>query len=702
MSADGKSQHLMQYVDLDRPDLAEVRVAADPARAFVEYVARPPRARFRFEWECKAEMLSFLAATYRSWREFNAAEADRVAGLTIEQAQGSRALAAVAELGKAWWATGDPAYGAAFERFYLAVPTGEMFSWDSFNGSQGAIELSAYFLLLDCPSFTAEGRIAYLDHLCAIADQAWDTHTSTWQQIMLGPEGHNWYLHGAQVLPFIGLLFPEFKRSDLLLRSGASIFEEHVRGHYKDDGGARETTLGYQAGSMRSLWDYYAIAHRNGYPLPTDFAARLLNATRFLLGLMSPVGGLPSFGDGGHSPGALTGVAAVAAALTGDPACKWYAERCRAHVPEDAGCAPGQIPLSAFWSVGLAGAETYARARERDPGLASVLFGPTGYAALRSSDAPDAGYMAIAAANRGPIVTSHGHNDVFSMDIHAGGTRFLGEMGCAPYGVSPGREYDQKTEAHSCLAIDGMEQAPLRGEWRWNGRVIPAVRRWITAPTHDFFHGVHEGFYVYPDHKTLHARKVFFVKSEPQYWVVFDWLDSDVESDVSVYFHGCVAGRLDGRAIMLGGDDGQRLVVSPPDGDELAVEAVTNDGLSAYIEERKLDAAAYPCFAYRKRTASDCFVWAIVPQAAGDTSPVIERLPVQMNGSAVDPHRAAAVRLSFAGCTDTICVSHTEFDSELQVGPSSTWGIIAYERATPAGETVLAINHTVVDGVCGR
>ena len=697
-----KTQSLLAAINFDHPAFAALRESPDPAGALLGHFARPSRPHYRFAYARKAEILAFLRTNYGAWRAFDETAAQQLVHLSIPAAQGARALADIAELGKAWWATGDPAYGAAFERFYRATPTGEMFNWGAFNGIQGALELEAWFLLLDCPGFSREGRIAFLDHLRAIADNAWDDNTSQWSPLGLGPEGHNWYLHGARVLPQLGLLFPEFRRADFLLRSGAGIFEEHLRGHYKADGGARETTLAYQAGSLMNLWEFYLLAQRNDYPLSAGFADRLLSATRFLLKLMSPSGGLPSFGDGAHTPGDLTELAAVAAALTGDGACKGYAERSRRHLPGNATEAPGEIPLRAFWTVGLEGARAYAATPARDPELVSVLLGPTGYAALRNADTADAHYLAIAAADRGPMVTSHGHNDVFAVEVHALGTRFVGEMGCADYGDTPARRYDESTAAHSCLTIDGMEQAPLASEWRWRGHVLPAVRRWISEPTHDFFHGVHEGFYHYPEQNTLHARKVFFIKSAPSYWVVLDWLLSDVEHDVSVYWHGCVPGMLDDTTILLGQDTGPRLAILPPQGDAVRGDTVVSDGLSAYICQKQLDPAAYPCFAYRIRTASDCLCWVMAPLRPGEAPPRVERLPVTLNGASAPAHRATAVRIIGRDCVDTLCVSHTDYNAQLDAGGISLWGMLGFARANASGARHLEIQHTVADGSCGR
>ena len=698
-----KSSHLAQSLDLDRFDLAAVKAAPDPGRAFVRQVARQPRPKFRFEYDRKTEILDFLRRNYAAWRNFDLTEAQRLTGLTIEQARSVRALTTVRVLGQAWWATGDPKWGQAFERFYLAGPTGEMFNWGEFSGTQGSLELDAFFLLLDCDGFSEDGRIAFLDHLHGVTDAAWDTHTSRWSQLMLGPEGHNWYMYGIHTLPLLGLLFPEFKRSAFFFRTGLSLIEEHLRGHYRSDGGARETTLGYQCeGLAEKVWDMYVVTQRNGQSLSPQLTNRLMDATRFILRLATPAGSVPSFGDSRPVPGSVTTLAAVAAAATGDGELKGYAEQFRRQAPGAAGEAPGEIPLEAFWFVGLAGAATYAATRARNPQSTSVLMGQTGYAALRNSTESQAEYLAIAAADRGPIVTSHGHNDVFAVEVHAQGIRFLGEMGHAQYGPSPARDYDEKTEAHNCLAIDGMEQAPMANEWRWQGHVIPAVRRWISDDSHDFFHGVHEGYYRAPDHQTLHARKVLFLKSAPAYWIVFDWVESNVENPLTAYFHSCCPGRIDGHNIRLGISTGPQLAICPPVGDPVTPERISNPGLTAYLAEKKLKADDYPCFGYRRRVASECLAWVLAPLQPGEPAPRVRRLPLRLNGAVVPNVRATALEICFQGQTDRVSLSHTEFDAELQFGDESAWGFLAFRRTTATGSAGLSFTHRVSEGACGR
>lgn len=701
-----KAKRLLAGIDWNRPELAAIKAAPEPGAALVEQLGRPPRPAFRFEYHHKQEMLAFLNANYECWRCFNTAEADRLANMPLKEAAGpgGRAGRGLAALGQAWWATGAARYGWAFARFYAETETGQMFTQKWFNGSQAAQELNAYFLLSDCPGFTVAGRIAFLDHLLAITENAWE-YTSRFDQLTLGPEGHNWYLHGMQCLPLVGLLFPEFRRAAFFLRAGWSVVEEHLRGHYKQDGGARETCPGYQAESLRKLWDFYLIARRNGHPVSNGFAERLLRATLFLLRLMTPSAALPSYGDTLPQPGQLTGIAALTAALTGDRECKWYAEyarACRSNVPAEN---PGAIPYAVFWAVGLEGAHAYAAINPRNPRHVSVLMGPSGYAVLRDSDTPRADYLAVAAADRGPIVTSHGHNDVFALEVHARGTRFIGEMGRVPYGATPGRWYDQTTEAHTCLTVNNREQVPLISEWRWSGSLSPCVRRWISRPTHDFFHGVHEGYY--QANETLHARKIFFLKSAPRggragYWVVLDWLQSQKTHEYRAFFHGCLRGRLEENQILLGDPAGARLAIVPPRNDLLKAEVIHNAGLAAYLREKGLDAEDYPCFAFSRQAAMASLLYVLAPLDKDEVAPEVRRIPVRLDGVEADEGAACAVEIRFGGHTDYLCVSHKDFDADLQFGGQHARGFLAFRRVNARGQVVLRINHAMPDGVCGR
>ena len=195
---------------------------------------------------------------------------------------------------------------------------------------------------------------------------------------------------------------------------------------------------------------------------------------------------------------------------------------------------------------------------------------------------------------------------------------------------------------------------------------------------------------------------MLFIKSAPSYWLVFDWIESASENPLTAYFHGCCAGKAEGDLILLGHEGRTRLAVCPPAGDGLRAEKVWNDGLAAYIREKDLKADEYPCFAYRKRTTSDCLVWALVPLAPGDAPPSVKRLPATLNGAAAPLHRLTAVEVSFSRNVDRVCLSHADFDAALAFGTEKMWGNLAFRRTAPDGSAALSFDHRVVDGACGR
>ena len=121
-----KARSLLSQIDLDRPELAQVKAAADPAAAFVAHLATPPRPRYTVEYERKREILAFLTEHYQSWRAFDTGPAQKYVDMSIADAQRARGTGGIAALGRAWWATGDEKFGRAFERFFLETATGEM------------------------------------------------------------------------------------------------------------------------------------------------------------------------------------------------------------------------------------------------------------------------------------------------------------------------------------------------------------------------------------------------------------------------------------------------------------------------------------------------------------------------------------------------------------------------------------------------
>lgn len=679
-----------------------------------------PRNRCFLDLSKKAQILAYCDTHYPKWRDQACKEAEPFLTMTTEQARRPRALKNIQSLGKAWWATDDPKYAQAYEQIHLNSPTGDLFNWGAFAGGQAAHEFPAYLLMQDCPAFSEQGRIAVLDHLFELTRVAWEERTSRWSLLMLGPEGHNWYIHGIHALPFICTVFPELAKADYFLRTSWSVVEEHLRGNYHRDGGSRERTPGYHAGTIGCIWSMYAALkhnqHHTRWQPSAAFESLLLRSTHFSIHSMTPLGGVPAFGDSGGQSGALAHMLSLAATVSGDGLCKWAAEHSRQQHPQTAGSAKDQLPASVFWGVGPDGAEQYAKITPTQPKAASTCLPDSGFAVMRQNLNADAAGIVINAAPRGSIVTSHEHNDIFSFDLFAKGQRFLGQAGIADYSSLPGRMYDVSTRAHNCLTIQGEEQLPLDGEWRWKNTVIPAIRRWDVTEQLEIFHGVHEGFYS-KQRPMLHERKIIFIKpdvnaaglpasgspSPSPYWVILDRVIAETNLPYEIWFHGCVPGRITSSQILLQAAPDNMLLVSPPAGDELTLRQDQGDDVKAYAVEAMFDLENHPAYCYESNTASHVFAWVLMPVTSSSDLPVIERLPCKMEAKPAADADMTALRISHpvgtgnaaAAVVDEICMSHLPFDAMIDYSDQPAVYGQTVLRRTIGGQTSTTIRSTL-------
>lgn len=143
---------------------------------------------------------------------------------------------------------------------------------------------------------------------------------------------------------------------------------------------------------------------------------------------------------------------------------------------------------------------------------------------------------------------------------------------------------------------------------------------------------------------------------------------------------------------MLGEEGETNLRIIPVNDSIQGPVRVVSDGLTAYINEKKLDAGKYPCFRYDMKGGSDCFIWAIVPVRKKAEIPSILPIPVVANGKRADDHDASAVEIRIGGVTETVCVYHRTYDAELMYGTYREWGLVAYHSPD------VNVVHGVKDG----
>jgi hypothetical protein len=63
---------------------------------------------------------------------------------------------------------------------------------------------------------------------------------------------------------------------------------------------------------------------------------------------------------------------------------------------------------------------------------------------------------------------------------------------------------------------------------------------------------------------------------------------------------------------------------------------------------------------------------------------------------------ATAVEINFGDYRDLLCISHKDFDNQLDFAGESVWGNLAFRRIAADGGRLLVMEHTVRDGTCGR
>lgn len=674
-----------------------------------------PRRRCFLPLDQKPQLIAYMDEHYIGWRERACEEAAPFLTMTAAQARTSRAQGGIEAMGRAWWASGDTKYAKAYQQLYLRTATGDLFNWGPFAGGQARKEFYAHFLMQDCPAYTNDGRIAVLDHLLELNRKALPEHTANWKLLDLGPEGHNWYIHGIDSLPYLATMFPEIEQSDYQLKMSWSILQEHLRGNYHRDGGSRECTPGYNAGTVRSLWTMLAMMRHNqheGSIRPSAaFESNLLRATHFLIKLMTPVGGVPAFGDSGDTAGAQVHGLALAAAISGDGLCKWAAVEAHKHAKNEVQTSPDHLPHWAFWLLGIDGAKAYADVKATPPSFKSTCLPDTGFAIMRENWQGGAASMAINAAARGSMVTSHEHNDIFSFDLFAKGTRFLGQAGVAHYASTPGRNYDVSTRAHNCLTIEGQEQLPIANQWRWGTTVIPRIRRWDISDDLEIFQGVHEGFCVHtpqnspdnPDQQVIHERKILFLKSDeknlnvPSYWVILDRVITNKSIPCQIWFHGCVQAKANDHNLLFKAADDNMLYICPPVHDALKLTQDTSDGLKAYSEEAKFDLEKHPGYCYAAKVESHVFAWVLMPVSDAKELPRVERIDGYINGKLREHEPMTALRISHHGVVDELYASHLMHDADM--GPdqtSATFSQTIFQRTS--GGQLNRVNRSALDG----
>jgi uncharacterized heparinase superfamily protein len=164
-------------------------------------------------------------------------------------------------------------------------------------------------------------------------------------------------------------------------------------------------------------------------------------------------------------------------------------------------------------------------------------------------------------------IGGHGHNDVLSFDLWAGGAGVLVDSGTYTYTADPpARQALRSTAAHNALRIDGAETSRLGGDrWLWliENDAHPFNTHWESNSDRDVFVGSHDGYRRLPKPVT-HTRRIEFNKHQLT-WRVEDQLEGDGEHLVELYFHPGVPFETEEGAMRLRAPRGDVWLFPPPE-----------------------------------------------------------------------------------------------------------------------------------------
>ncbi len=170
-------------------------------------------------------------------------------------------------------------------------------------------------------------------------------------------------------------------------------------------------------------------------------------------------------------------------------------------------------------------------------------------------------------------IGGHGHNDVLSFDLWAGGASVMVDSGTFTYTADPAaRQAMRSTAGHNALRVDGEETSRLGGDrWLWliENDAHPFDVRWQSNAERDVFDGSHDGYRRLPA-PVDHTRRITFDKVRNR-WRIDDKLAGRGDHLAELFFHPAVPFELLDHLVRLHAPRAD-LWLFPPDATTLRIE----------------------------------------------------------------------------------------------------------------------------------
>lgn len=341
----------------------------------------------------------------------------------------------------------------------------------------------------------------------------------------------NHYLSDLAGMLWLGNFLPEFRDSEYWSNVGSVDLLLEMDKQVLPDGADYEASTGYHR-FVLELFLYSFVFQRlneDGIePTEDDIPAESWNKLHQMLiyvrSYLRPDGFAPLIGDTDsgqvlpmrrHRADDHAYLLAIGAVVFNDPGLKL------------AGVEP---PEELFWILGEDGVRAFQAMSASDKYGGSRVFTNAGTYIMRQDDL----YLCFNASDAGINGRgSHGHNDVLSIEVSAGGRAFIIDPGTYVYSADLAKRHEFRSTAyHSTVQIDGLEQNTTRVDVPFviGNEAKPRVLEWKTSDDFDKVVAEHCGYPV------THRRTVTFDKREC-FWLIDDEFVGDGEHVYEARFH---------------------------------------------------------------------------------------------------------------------------------------------------------------------
>lgn len=473
-------------------------------------------------------------------------------------------------------------------------------------GFRGGNALNSFFVFLNSPHMTADAACSML--------KFFERESEGFAMEKFFDSYYNG--GGYQTSSFTNLVtyFPEFRLNETWRELIPKRLDRLSNDLVRPDGTYLEATSGYADGVLGTFSTCIKLAKKAGMELSDEFMERYRNFSTYIMGISTPQGKEPVWGDGG--------AASVVNRIYG----------CGEILEDD--------EMLWFGSDGAEGVK---------PSYTSIYYPDGKLGVMRTGWETDDAYSFVI----GRVGSSHSHTHTMHMEAHAYGRYLITDTGMTSYVDTHPHFIWQRTRAaaHNTVEINEISpQAPFN-----ETGVGLSQSDMVINNTFDFFSGVTEGTEGYK-----HYRNIMFLKNRKM-WLVSDYIhDMNNALPVNHYtqnWHMLSDAKptvdTDSLAARSNYDSGANIQIVPVADENIAV--CLKDGIAMQPGANARDTAEAEYVEISKDISGDgSFDTVLYPTANDYEYPTVstERIPMP-----VSPEKASAYRIK----TDDSSFSGTYF-----------------------------------------